>query len=129
MTQVSRSHGYDASTDEVWGRIGDFYAMEDWHPAIASSEAGAGAESRVLTLQDGGQIFETRTAVGDHSYAYRIDESPLPVSGYASKLSVGERDGGGCEVTWEADFEADGVSEDEASALIGGIFDAGLGNL
>lgn len=129
MTQVTRSHEYAASADDMWRRIGDFNGLSGWHPAVVSSDVGEGEGSRVLVLADGGQIFETKTSGDAHSYGYRIDEGPLPVADYSSVLSVDDREGGGCEVSWSAEFEAAGATEEEASALIGGIFDAGLQNL
>lgn len=128
MAQVSRLRTYEVSPDEMWGRIGDFHGLHTWHPAVVSSTPVAGGEGRALTLGDGAKVSETRTGEGPRSYSYRIDESPLPVQDYEATIAVRESDGG-CEVSWEAQFEPAGASESEAAGIIAGIFDAGLESL
>lgn len=126
MTHVERSASFDSSVEEMWERIGDFGSVETWHPAVA--ECSQDGDVRVLTLGDGGEIRETLTAQEQSSYSYRIDSSPLPVADYNATIAAVATDGG-CEVQWSADFESDGASDEEAGAVIGGIFDAGLGAL
>lgn len=67
---------------------------------------------------------------GAHSYTYSILESPLPVSGYVSTLGVLEGDAlDMATVVWASQFAAEGMSEQEASAVIAGIYEAGLQSL
>lgn len=124
MAHVERSASFDRAPQEIWGTIGDYGTVDSWHPAVAKCDREGAV--RLLTLGDGGEIRETLTAEGPLTYSYRIDESPLPVTDYTATLSVAES-GGGSEVHWSADFAAAGASEEEASEVIGGIFDAGLG--
>lgn len=128
MIEVHREQHFDTTPEAMWGRIGDFHGAASWHPAIASSEPVGGDDVRALTLQDGAKIVETREASGEFSYGYRIDESPLPVREYHATLAVVPAESG-CDVTWDARFEPEGASEEEARELVGGIFDAGLNNL
>jgi polyketide cyclase/dehydrase/lipid transport protein len=125
MASVNRQEHYDVSADEMWTRIGDFHAADDWHPAIASSASSADGEVRELTLQDGAKIVERLVEQGPRSYSYRIEESPLPVANYVATIRVQEADGG-CAVSWQAEFQPSGASEDEAVAVIAGVFEGGL---
>ncbi len=126
MAQVSTSRSYDVPAEGMWRRIGDFETLDAWHPAIAACEALDGGARRKLTTVDGGVIHETLTEAGEQTYSYTIDDSPLPVADYRATLSVAEAAKGSCTVEWVAHFTAAGASDDEAEAVITGIFDAGL---
>jgi hypothetical protein len=113
----------------IWSFAGGFCTIKDWHPVVADcQETKAGdATFRTLTLKDGGKIKEKLLQSDDTSYSYEIVESPLPVKNYKATFSV---EPGNHEdrtmVVWEADFDANGVSDDEATKKIRDIFEAGL---
>lgn len=81
---------------------------------------------RELHLADGGTVVETLLDEGPRTYSYRIDDSPLPVESYVATISIDDAAGGGSAVTWVADFTAAGATDDEAVAVIEGIFRGGL---
>lgn len=121
---------------KVWDTIKDFNGWQNWHPAIASTDITKGkgntkGTQRVLTTKDGAKIKEELTAfsAGSMSYSYKILDSPLPVTNYASTLKVGKSKGGST-VTWSAKFKAkEGSSDDEAKKTMTGVYRAGLDNL
>ena len=129
MTKVVVTRTCRVSVNEMWERVGDFHGIHTWHPAIASCESREGGVVRVLTVAGGGEVVETLLDHGDHFYAYRIDESPLPVADYTAMLRVKESEPMSCEVEWEAEFQPAGVGEEEAVDVIRGIFEAGLNAL
>jgi len=91
-----------------------------------------GATLRKLTLHGGGTILERLEGKDDQeqSYSYSILESPLPVSGYHSRIRVGRgKSAGSCTVEWSSEFEPAGAPESEAAKTIRGIYEAGLENL
>ena len=100
-----------APPDVVWGLIKNFQDMS-WHPAIAKTEGEGGntpGATRVLTLGNGGQIFEKleKYDADKHSLFYRIEQvdvKVLPVTNYSSWLSVQPGPDGGSEVTWKGAF-------------------------
>jgi len=127
MAKVSRSVTLNAPYAEVWGVIGNFQGLADWHPAAESvtKEDIGGTEHRRIALNGGGEILEALHSEGDGHYSYTIVESPLPVTGYLSMLSAGEQDGK-TVVTWGSTFE--GTAEG-AEDVVAGIYEAGFGAL
>ena len=114
---------------QIWEQAGAFCAIKDWHPLVADcvEEKEGEVTYRTLTLKDGGKIREKLTEVGDVSYAYEIIESPLPVENYKAKLWLEVDDEPDRSVLyWQAEFDAKGVTEDEAKQLIADIFAKGL---
>jgi len=115
----------------LWSTISEFCSIKDWHPAIADCKESKEGDAtfRVLTLKDnGGTIKEKLTGSDDTSYSYEIVESPLPVKNYSAKLWVepDDRDPGRTVIHWDATFDANGKSDDEAKKIISDIFSAGL---
>jgi hypothetical protein len=117
---------------EVWALVGDFCAIKDWHPAVADcvEETEGDVVYRTLTLKDGGKIKEKLTGKDDLSYSYEIVESPLPVKNYKAKLWIEEDDEPDrVAFFWQADFDANGASDEEAKKKVTDIFNAGLSGM
>lgn len=127
MAKVSRSVTLNGSLADVWGLIGNFQGLGDWHPAVESvtKEDVGGTEHRRIALKGGGEILEMLHGSGDGHYSYTIVESPLPVSGYLSMISAAEKDGK-TVVTWGSTFEP---TADGAEDAVAGIYEAGFGAL
>ena len=116
-----------AAPAAVWAKIGEWCAIKDWHPAIASCESGKKG-FRTLTLKDGGgKIVEKLTKTGKFSYSYDIVESPLPVRNYKATITAKPDSLGSTDVVWVATFDAaKGKTDAEATNAINGIFESGL---
>jgi hypothetical protein len=114
----------------IWAMAGAFCSIKDWHPVVADcKETKEGDVTfRTLTLKDGGTIKEKLLESDDTSYSYEIVESPLPVKNYKAKFWVEEDEKRPDRTTihWDATFDANGASDDEASKKISDIFFAGL---
>jgi hypothetical protein len=129
---VNKHIAAPAQLPVVWATISDFCSIKDWHPAVADcKESQEGGDTfRVLTLKDnGGTIKEKLIGSDDTSYSYEIvDPGPLPVKNYSAKLWVepDERDSSRTVIHWDATFDANGKSDEEAMKAIGDIFYAGL---
>ena len=127
--EVSKSAEIPASPETVWKTISEFCSIGQWHPVVEKCDPSMkdGKDVRTLSLKGGGTIVEERTALDDKDmkYSYEILESPLPVAGYHSTLSV-MKSGSGSKVTWMGTFEAKGAPDAKAEDVIGGIYDAGF---
>ncbi|MGH6865288.1 MAG: SRPBCC family protein [Methyloceanibacter sp.] len=127
--EVKKRREAPGSPAEVWAIVGEFCAIKNWHPAVAEcAETKEGDEVfRTLTLKDGAKLKEKLTDKDDTSYSYAIIEGPLPVADYEATLRVGEDDEPDrVEIVWRAEFDAKGVSDEEATKVISGIFNDGV---
>jgi hypothetical protein len=127
--EVSRDVTVDADAAAVWEVVGPFCAIADWYPGIETcvEEEIDGARHRRLGMADGGEFLEEQLAHDDAvmSYRYAIIEGPLPVKDYEASFSVDES-GDQAVVRWESTFEPDGVSAEEATDIMAGVYDDGL---
>lgn len=133
---ASKEMAVNASPETVWKMIGDFNHLDVWHPVVVASELTRGNSDvagavRLLTLGNGATITEKLIANNNsnHSYTYSITESPLPVAAYVSTINVTAGGEGKSIVMWNSTFDAKGVTDEEATNVISGIYDAGLNNL
>lgn len=136
MIQVYTSSVIDASADAVWGKIRDFNALPQWHPAIADSRIENNQASdrvgcvRYFHLRDGGLIRERLLALSDYDFTctYSILESPMGVDNYVATIKLTPiTDGGRCFAEWSAEFDCPPQRESELSQSIGqGVFQAGF---
>jgi len=140
--KVTEEVTIDAPAAAVWGRIRNFDALKDWHPAVASSPADKGnAEGSVrqLTLKDGGALTETLESYDETKmrYSYRArNGGALPVTNYTSTISV-RADGNRAVVEWRGAFyrgypnndPPPDQNDDAAVAAVTGVYKAGLANL
>lgn len=117
----------------VWKLIGDYAALHDWHPVVASTEITKGRNNargavRALTTKDGAKIVEELLAYDAkrRSMRYRFLESPLPVKTYVATLAV-EPQGKGSRMVWKSVFTrtAD-VDDAKAKDIFVGIYRAGF---
>ncbi len=119
-----------AAPDKVWAALGDYCGIAAWHPAIAKCELSEDKKVRTLTTSDGGKFVEPLEKWDDGAmyYTYRIQESPLPVENYVSTIRVMGA-GDKSTVEWSSVFDPKGVTAEEATETLNGIYRAGLENL
>jgi len=128
--EVNKKIAAPGDPEDIWDMISDFCSIQDWHPVVEQcdeSEEG-GDTFRTLTLKGGGKIKEKLIDHDDESYTYQIVESPLPVKNYQAKIWVEEdsRQPDRTDIHWDATFDANGASDEDAAKTIGDIFTDGL---
>lgn len=134
---VFRSRIIEAPIARVWAAIRSFDGVAEWNPGVDAAVMTAGDATTVggvrhLTIP-GGDFVETLMAHSDLEtfYTYRIDESPLPVTGYVAThrlrpVTVGTA----TYSSWEAWFDCAPAVADEMAALVGdAIFVNGMAGL
>ncbi len=127
--EVSKDVQVKATPSDVWQKIGGWCSIRNWHPAIKTCEMSTenGVQWRLLTTQDGARIKEKRTMDGEMSYGYAITDSPLPIANYNATFGVeADEDDGETKITWSANFDSKGATDEDAQKAIEGILESGL---
>jgi hypothetical protein len=127
--EVKRRTEIPGEPQAIWSFAGDFCAIKDWHPLVANcQEIKEGDDTfRTITLKDGSTIKDKLTEKDDNSYSYEIVESPFPVKNYKAKFWVEPDDEPErTAVYWEAEFDANGASDEEARKKIFDVLVAGM---
>jgi mxaD protein len=88
-----------APVARVWVASRDFDGLHKWHPGFAKDVLTKGANNtpgtvRALTIKDGPTFTEELLAFSEkeHTYRYRIIESPLPLQDYVATFTVARRE-------------------------------------
>ncbi|RAS85827.1 SRPBCC family protein [Priestia endophytica] len=118
-----------ASPDQVWKLIGGFNSLPDWLPAISSSELSEGGRVRHLTDRNGEEIVERLEVFNnkERCYTYSIIRSSFPVTDYQATIHVRkDTDSETSLVEWSGRFTSVGVSDEEATNLFHGMYEANL---
>jgi carbon monoxide dehydrogenase subunit G len=132
-----------AEPAKVWAIVKDWGGLHKWLPPVASTKVETkGSDTfRLLTLKDGGTIYERLKSVDDKDMKvkYEIIEGALPVADYNATIAVKAGPGAGeSTVTWTARFYRvyklnppipPGQDDESAIKAVNGVFDAGLPNL
>ena len=133
MPRVSESAKLYVPAERVWETVQDFAGIADWHPAVLACTEDWEGTQRLRRLDVGAAepVVERQTESDDNAmrYSYVIERGPLPVRDYEASLAVHADDATSCTVAWEGRFEADGVPESEAVAIIQDIYRKGLEHL
>ncbi|WP_436738029.1 SRPBCC family protein [Streptomyces sp. BBFR102] len=120
----------DRSARAVWREVGDFPALADWHPGIASSTAHLGDQRvRDLVTTEGIRLTEALQAFDDTlmNLEYTFVTHPFPLTGYRARLEVRPEGDTRCAVTWTATFRPLGADGAELAARFEeGVFAPGL---
>lgn len=133
----------DAPAGKVWEKIRNFDALQDWLPPIAESPADKGntpGSVRKLKVHGGGAADETLVSHDDTGMKYTYtaaDGGALPVSGYASTISVSPQGHQQALVEWRGQFyradrgdnPAADKNDETATGTITSIYQGGLAAL
>ena len=114
---------------QIWEIARDFCAIKAWHPLVADCKQTNEGDTvlHTLTAKNGATIKEKLVESDDRSYSYQSIDSPLPVKDYNAKLWVEESQRRSSTVIhWDAEFDANGASDDAAKKKINDILAVGL---
>jgi mxaD protein len=134
----------NAPAAKVWSTVSNFNDLGAWHPAIKKTEIVTGTNNKVgaerlLTLQDGGTIKEKLLAYSakKQTFKYSIIEGVLPVTSYASTVTVKAQGKDKTLVVWQGSFKrkdlgampATGQDDETAVKTMTSVYRGGLDNL
>ena len=132
MSEVHVSEPVAASAARVWEVLGDFGGVLKWGGTMLLSctveGSGVGAVRRI-GLPGGAEITERCEAYdpAGRSLSYSIvGKSPIPIRSYFSTVKVIEQGPNACRIDWQGTFEPDGVPEEQAQAMVRGIYTGGI---
>ncbi len=130
MTKVTVTEDIQGPAAAVWAALSDFGGIKVGGPITAFETEGEGVGMLRTITMGGGQIVERLDVHDDAAmrFAYSIvnDDGPLPVSNYAATVQVTDKGDGSCNVTWSGEFEPRGVPEEQAKAIVEGIYKGGI---
>lgn len=134
---VTREVTIDSTPATVWKLVGNFNALDVWHPAVSKSELNGASTKvgtrRMLTLADGKQtIIEQLTAydTAKTSYSYTMVRSSLPVVNYNGTITLNATPDGKTLMKWTSTFDAaEGGNSASATQAVESLCDSGLAKL
>jgi carbon monoxide dehydrogenase subunit G len=129
MVSVKVSERVEASADRVWELFRDFGGIQRFTSGFEKVEvsgSGIGAV-RTITLPGGAALQERLEAFDDRGrkLQYAIVGGPIPVANYLATIEVKD-EGKACRIDWSSHFEPKGISEDQARAMIEGVYKGGI---
>ncbi|WP_369184334.1 SRPBCC family protein [Streptomyces sp. Y1] len=123
-----------APAEEVWALIGEFHDLGGWHPDLPASRLGndlagnAIGTVRVFDL-DGVELHENLLAYDAERrrYTYGLPEGTFELTRYRATLHVLPVTLlGASYVEWAATFDVEAEHREASTALVEGVFTAGL---
>lgn len=125
MTTVTVTDTFDHPASKVWPMVSDFGGIHkymrgmDVPPEVRGSGLGA---DRVIALPNGA-VVERLTWLDPEAmaFSYTIIASPLPFDRYVATVKLSDQ-GDKTGIVWEGNFQADGVSEEDASTMANKIY-------
>jgi carbon monoxide dehydrogenase subunit G len=129
VVSVKVSERVEASADRVWDLFRDFGGIQRFTSGFEKVEvsgSGIGAV-RTITLPGGAALQERLEAFDDRGrkLQYAIVGGPIPVSNYLATIEVKD-EGKACRIDWSSHFEPKGISDDQARAMIEGVYKSGI---
>jgi hypothetical protein len=121
---VKQKMGHPA--EKVWALVADFGDIS-WMPAGTPAEIEGEGPGMARII--GGAIREQLESIdpASRTLVYTIPEGiPFPVTGYRSIMTV-TAEGADSELSWSCSFEPDGVAEEQAAAMIEGMYGQMIG--
>lgn len=126
MMEITVGQDSDLSAEVVYELLADF-GNTSWMNGVAKTEVegdGVGMVRNIFTTPDAAPVREMLTERDDlkRKIAYTIPENnPMPVDNYSSCVVVTEV-GSGCRIEWTGNFDAKGISDEEAKQTLEGMY-------
>jgi Polyketide cyclase / dehydrase and lipid transport len=130
MANVKVEDRIAAPIDDVWKVVSDFvHVLRIGGMNVEGDGEGIGM-TRTITMGD--NTFVERLEAQDdatHTTSYSIVSGPLPVSDYYSTIQLEPAGDSATAISWNGRFEPAGIPEDQAVALIRGVYENGVKSL
>jgi len=106
MATIVKEAVLEVAASDVWAVVSDVANVPELTGMVEASHMEG--DTRFCTQAGGGELKETILSVDDDlmRMAYRVHESPFPISEHAASIVVQEASSG-CRVTWTTDLKPD----------------------
>ncbi|MAE95196.1 MAG: hypothetical protein CL910_11100 [Deltaproteobacteria bacterium] len=131
MAEYSTEREFEMSAEALWAVVRDFGEV-DWLPGnpTYSSEGTGPGMIRTIDMPPIPTVREQLEAIDEDErrVSYRILEGlPMPLTGYRAAMQVVDAGGGRSRLVWSSQWEPDGVTEEEARAVVANMYDSVMG--
>ncbi len=133
--EFAREATVDSTPATVWKYVGDFNAVDLWHPSVRNcttkGNGTAKGSVRTLTLSDGSVMIEKLLSynAAKTTYTFAGVKGPFPIKNYQSTISLSPTADGKTLMKWSSSFDPAGVDEDIATEWVSVALDGGLGKV
>lgn len=123
---VSETLSFSSST--VWPILEDFGGIASWVPGAENTDIIGNGIGMIRRIHIQGldepidEVLESLDASAMR-FSYSIPRGlPFPLKNYRAYAWVRAIDEQHCEVTWQSDCEADGISDEDATKMLEGVY-------
>lgn len=122
-------------SSDLWQTVRRMTRMEEWYPGLIRKsevlEEDGMEPRRNCVMQDGGVLKERILLRDDltRTFVYAIDSLPLPAKNVVGTIRIDDVGNGRSHVTWSANMALDPQSADQITAMVTGMYEAGLASL
>lgn len=127
MPTVEVERRFRASAEAVWGVIGDFWALDQWHPMVPNCHK-VDDLTRMIKVPGMNTVeILFPDECGERRHVYTVRNSPMPMNNYRGQVEVVEEEDGGSTVRYTGRFDPPPmVPAAVTSAMLGKFFKVGF---
>jgi len=133
MAEYSHAGEFELSADALWATVRNFGDVS-WLPSnkrtTYSTEGEGIGMIRTIDTPPIPTVREQLDAIDDDAckISYHIIEGvPMPITGYSASMQVEDIGNGRSRLIWGSQWEPDGVTEDEARAVVANMYNSVMG--
>jgi hypothetical protein len=130
MTEVRVEAELGSAATEVWSLVSDFVGLIEalaaqFDAPVSITHEGEGIGS-IRRIRLGDRLIVERLESFDdvtRRYSYSVLEGPYPIADYVASVEVDGLSADRCRVAWTGRFDAAGVPEDDAAAIMRDLYE------
>jgi hypothetical protein len=130
MAKYSTEREFEMSADALWGVVKNFGEV-GWipgNPTYSSEGEGVGM-TRTIDTPPIPTVREQLDSIDEEGRAifyHVIQGVPMPVTDYHASMRVIDAGNGRSRLEWSSSWEPDGITEDEARAIVANMYNSVL---
>lgn len=122
MLTIAVEKSLNHSAELVWGHVGEFGSLAEWHPQVPACELSEDGLVRTIPVHPKSAVERMLPEKGGPmSYVYTVEEGPMPLKNYEATLGV-RAEGDGSVIYYKATCEADGIDPTILKSMLENFF-------